>query len=285
MRSFVPDYDLTIVGSLSTALDFLGANELWRPIAGGTDLMVLFNAGKLPYRKLVSVREIPELREIMIGESAVSIGAAVSYTEIRNHPVLQREFPILCSAASWTGGIANQNRGTIGGNIINASPAADSCPPLLVYDAELELASKRGTRRVPYSDFHTGYKEMDLRADELLVRIHMSRRGGEWRQYSRKVGPRKAQAISKVCFAAAARVSGGVIEDVRIAVGSVAPIPLRCARAEASLLGQQISPQLIEQAWQTITAEVQPISDIRSTRDYRRLVTANLLTEFLETLR
>jgi CO/xanthine dehydrogenase FAD-binding subunit len=285
MRSFVPDYDLTVARSLDTALDLLAANESWRPIAGGTDLMVLLNAGKLPYRKLVSVRDIPELREIVVSDSAVSIGAAISYTEIRNHPVLRREFPLLCAAASWTGGIANQNRGTIGGNIINASPAADSCPPLLVYDAELELASKKGTRRVPYSQFHTGYKQMDIRADELLLRIHVPRPNDEWHQYSRKVGPRKAQAISKVCFAAAARVNRNIIEDVRVAAGSVAPVPLRCGRTEATLRGQPISIQVAEVARQTIAEEVQPISDIRSTRDYRRLVTANLLTEFLETLR
>jgi CO/xanthine dehydrogenase FAD-binding subunit len=119
----------------------------------------------------------------------------------------------------------------------------------------------------------------------LLLCIHVPRRSGEWRQYTRKVGPRKAQAISKVCFAAAASVNGSTIEDVRIAAGSVAPVPLRCGRTEAKLLGEPISPQLVEEARRTITEEVQPISDIRSTRDYRRLVTANLLTEFLETLR
>lgn len=285
MRSFVADYDLTIARSISTALEVLGANESWRPVAGGTDLMVLLNAGKLPYRKLISIREIPDLREIAVSSSVVTIGAAVSYTEIRNHPVLQREFPLLCAAASWTGAIANQNRGTIGGNIINASPAADSCPPLLVYDAELELASKKGTRRVPYSGFHTGYKQMDIGGDELLVRIHVPRRDGDWRQYSRKVGPRKAQAISKVCFGGAALMNGNVIEDVRIAAGSVAPIPLRCRRTEDLLRGHEISQRLIDEARRTITEEVQPISDIRSTRDYRRIVTANLLTAFMETLR
>jgi CO/xanthine dehydrogenase FAD-binding subunit len=285
MRSFIPDYELAIARTLPSACDFLAADEGWRPIAGGTDLMVLLNAGKLPYRKLVGVRDIPELREISVTDPAVSIGAAVSYTEIRNHPLLKREFPLLCAAASWTGGIANQNRGTIGGNIVNASPAADSCPPLLVYDAELEAASKNATRSIPYCRFHTGYKQMDINAGELLVSIRLLRPQSEWRQYTRKVGPRQAQAISKVCFAAVAHMNGNVIEDVRIAAGSVAPVPLRCRTIEALLRGEPVSPALIDQAQRTIKDEVQPITDIRSTRDYRRLVTANLLAEFLETLR
>jgi CO/xanthine dehydrogenase FAD-binding subunit len=284
MRSFLPDYEVVTAQSVPAAVDMLASNEAWRPISGGTDLMVLFNAGRLPYRKLVSVREIPELRGISVAETEVVIGAAATYTDIREHVILQREFPLLCAAASWTGGIANQNRGTIGGNIINASPAADSCPPLLVYDAELELASSIGARRLPYVDFHTGYKQMDLRPGELLVRIHLPRHTRDWRQYSRKVGPRRAQAISKICFAATARMNEDTITDVRIAAGSIAPIPLRCIRTEAALRGNAISANTLAEARTVLMEEVQPITDIRSTAQYRRVVTANLLEEFLSTL-
>ncbi len=282
MRSFVPDYELVVAARLNDALDMLA--EGWRPIAGGTDLMVLFNAGKLPYRKLVSIRRVKELSSIEESETEISIGAAVTYTHIRQHPVLRQEFPLLCSAASWTGSIANQNRGTLGGNIINASPAADSSPVLLVYDAELELISLRGTRRIPYCDFHLGYKKMQIRDDELLRSIHLPRKTENRRSYIRKVGPRQAQAISKVCFAATARLRGSAIDEVRIAAGSVAPVPLRCHATESVLRGQSISPDLIETAANAIAAEVQPITDIRSTRDYRRAVTANLLKQFLQTL-
>jgi CO/xanthine dehydrogenase FAD-binding subunit len=283
MRSFVPEYELVSATGLGDALALL--TDDWRPIAGGTDLMVLFNAGKLPFRKLVSVRGLEELLAIDITKMEVSVGAAVTYSRIRQHPVLQDEFPLLCSAASWTGSIANQNRGTLGGNIVNASPAADSAPALLVYDAELELASTAGTRRVRYRDFHLGYKQLQMRDGELLRAIILPRKTSGWRQYSRKVGPRKAQAISKVCFVAAAQLSGSVIEDVRIAAGSVAPVPLRCYAAEAVLRGQTLSSNLFETAAKTISSEVQPITDLRSSESYRRAVTANLLTEFLHSLR
>ncbi len=283
MRSFVPDFDLVTATSINDATSRL--DEGWRPIAGGTDLMVLFNAGKLPYRKLVSIRRIPELLDISTSGGEISIGAAVPYSRIREHAVLQQEFPALCTAASWTGSIANQNRGTLGGNIVNASPAADSAPALLVYDAELELVSAHGSRRVPYGEFHLGYKQMQIRDDELLRAIHLPRPSRDQRHYCRKVGPRRAQAISKVSFVATAHFSGNAFNDVRIAAGSVAPVPLRCYKTEAVLRGERLSSDLIEHAVHVISSEIQPITDIRSTAAYRRAVTGNLLGEFLESLR
>ena len=137
------------------------------------------------------------------------LGALTTYTEIQKHPVLQAEFPLLCTAARETGSIATQNRGTLGGNIVNASPAADSPPALLVYDAEIELVSERGVRWLPYHGFHTGYKKMHIAPDELLRAVRLPRRAKPWTQYYRKVGTRKAQAISKVCFAGAALVESG----------------------------------------------------------------------------
>jgi CO/xanthine dehydrogenase FAD-binding subunit len=283
MRSFVPDYDLVPAGTVESALEMLGSGEGWRPIAGGTDLMVLFNAGRLPNRRLVSVRDITELRRIEVTDTGIILGGCVTYSEIRQSEIMQREFPLLCTAASWTGGVANQNRGTIGGNIVNASPAADSLPALMVYDADLQLASVQGDRWVSYHEFHTGYKQMQIRPDELLCRIRLPRIGGR-RQYIRKVGPRKAQAISKVCFAATACLAGNLIRDVRIAIGSVAPIPLRCVQTEAALRGRAITTEIMAQARAIISGEIQPITDIRSTEEYRRTVTSNLLWEFLQTL-
>jgi CO/xanthine dehydrogenase FAD-binding subunit len=282
MRSFVPDFDLVRASKLEDALHAIG--EGWRPIAGGTDLMVLFNAGKLPYRKLISVGRVPELLQVDVSDTEVCLGAAVTYTRIRQDPVLQREFAVLCATASWTGSLANQNRGTLGGNIVNASPAADSAPALLAYDAEVELVSLSGTRRIPYRHFHLGYKQMEMRDDELVRAIYLPRSSRESRSYCRKVGPRKAQAISKVCFVATARVTGSMVEDIRIAAGSVAPVPLRCYEAEAVIRGQRLTPDLITHASSTIAEEVQPITDIRSTREYRRAVTSNLLADFLQSL-
>jgi CO/xanthine dehydrogenase FAD-binding subunit len=285
MRSFVPDYDLVIAQNLPNALELLSAGDGWRPMAGGTDLMVLFNAGKLPYRKLFSIREVGELRRIEVTEQNVVIGAAVTYTEIRNSAVLHAEFPLLCEAASWTGSIANQNRGTLGGNIANASPAADSAPMLLVYEAELELVSRGGKRWTSYNDFHTGYKMMQLREDELITRIWLPRSLRHWASYARKVGTRKAQAISKICFAATADYSDNTIRDVRISVGSLAPVPLRCHQTEQSLRGSRCNPEAASRAQEAMLRDIQPITDIRSTREYRSQVTLNLLHDFLTGLR
>ncbi len=188
---------------------------------------------------------------------------------------------VLLEAAKETGGIAIQNRGTLGGNVVNASPAADSPPALLAYDAEVELISKSGLRKIPYSKFHLGYKQMGIRADELLSAIHLPRSGSARVHYYRKVGTRKAQAISKVCFAGVAEVTGNVVSHVRIALGSVAPIPIRCERTEAAIHNQPLTAEGIEKAAATLAAEIAPIDDIRSTRDYRLRVSLNLLRDFL----
>ena len=254
-------------------------------MAGGTDLMVLLNAGKLPFTRLISLRKLDQLRQIVVNELTVEIGAAVTYSQTQRHPVLRAEFPLLCQAASWTGGVANQNQGTLGGNIANASPAADSAPPLLVHDAQIHLTSLlAGNRSVRYSDFHHGYKTFAMRPDELLHSIELPRRSTPWRFHGRKVGTRRAQAISKVSFAAAARMEGGRISDVRLAFASVAPIPLRCYETERLLSGNPLTQAAIGNAWQVLKAEIAPITDIRSTAAYRSQVAQNLLAEFLESL-
>jgi CO/xanthine dehydrogenase FAD-binding subunit len=284
VRSHAGEYDLIIARDVPTVLDLLSRGEGWRPLAGGTDLMVLFNGGKLSFQRLLGIGAIPALRNIESDEKAVFIGAAATYTQIRRSEILRSEFPLLVKAASWTGGPANQNRGTLGGNIGNASPAADSAPALLVYDAEIELCSREAQRWVPYRDFHTGYKRMVMRADELITRIRLPRR--RWNcQYSRKVGARKAQAIAKVCMAAVAETENGRIHDVRISLGSVAPVPLRCIRTEEVLRGQTLSTETLQHAAEQLRSEIQPISDIRSTSDYRLQVAMNLLQEFLSGLK
>jgi CO/xanthine dehydrogenase FAD-binding subunit len=282
MRAFVPNYKLITPASLDEALTLLATDSgEWRPFAGGTDLMVLLEAGKLPHLNYVSIWNLPELRSIDVTEKAVSIGALTTYSDIQAHELLCKEFPMLVQAASETGGLAIQNRGTLGGNIANASPAADSPPALLAYDANIELISASGTRSVSYKDFHTGYKQMTLRPDELVARIHLPRTAESWSHFYRKVGTRKAQAISKVCFAAVAYMEGHVCVEVRIALGSVAPIPLRCVQTENVIRQQVIDDELIAQAVNKLAQEISPISDIRSTRDYRLRVSQNLLEDFL----
>ena len=284
MRSRISEFDLAMPESLDSAVAMLASGEGWRPIAGGTDLMVLLNAGKLPYKKLLTLRKLDELRQISVTNNAVHIGGAATYSHIQRHPVLEAEFPLLCQAARSTGGIANQNQGTLGGNIANASPAADSAPPLLVYHAQIHLVSNSGTRKVPYTEFHLGYKQLAMRADELIQEIELPRPVTTWRSYGRKVGTRRAQAISKVSFAAAARIEGGNVLDIRLALGSVAPVPLRCTATERFLLQTPVTQAAIAHACQTLESEIRPIDDIRSTAVYRSAVAKNILAEFLGTL-
>lgn len=285
MRGYVPTYQVISPARLAEALDVLAQdNGAWKPFAGGTDLMVLLEAGRLPHKNYVNIWNLKELRGIEVTEVQVTLGALTTYTEVQNHPVLREEFPMLCQAAQETGGIAIQNRGTLGGNIVNASPAADSPPALLAYDAELELVSKDGARRIHYSGFHNGYKQMDILPGELLRAIHLPRKTRGLTHYYRKVGTRKAQAISKVCISAVAGMKDGAIDHLRIALGSVAPIPIRCFKTENAVNGQQLNDQMIAAAKQSLADEISPIDDIRSTRDYRLQVSLNLLEDFLSHL-
>jgi len=283
MRAHIPSYRLISPATLAEALIILGNEEpSWKPFAGGTDLMVLLEAGKLPHKNYLNIWNLPELRGIEVTDTCVSLGALTTYTEVQNHEILRKEFPMLCQAAKETGGIAIQNRGTLGGNIVNASPAADSPPALLAYDAELELVSKHGERRIPYFKFHSGYKQMDIRPDELLRAIRLPRAANRLTHYYRKVGTRKAQAISKVCFAAVGSMTDGKIETVRIALGSIAPIPLRCVQTENALRNQTIDSLAAARA--IFASEISPIDDLRSTRDYRLRVSLNLLEHFIDEL-
>jgi len=285
MRSYVPAYEMEAPRDLGAVLERMAREPgAWKPFAGGTDLMVLLEAGKLSHHKFVNIWGLPELRGIEETPAHVMLGALTTYTELRRHEVIAREFPLLCQAAAETGGIATQNRGTLGGNIANASPAADSPPALFVYDAELELVSAGGARWVPYHGFWSGYKQMDLRSGELIRRIRLPREKSSWKQYYRKVGTRRAQAISKVCFAGAARVDAGRIVDVRIALGSVAPTVLRAVETEKNLRGERLSPALLRSAQEVLAREIAPIDDMRSTSRYRRRVAQNLLAEFCEAL-
>src|SRR5687767_13014070 len=285
MRAYIPDYRVVSPTDLSETLALLAREAgVWKPFAGGTDLMVLLEAGKLAHKNYLNIWNLAELRGIEVSPEQVRIGALTTYTEVQEHPLLRAEFPMLCQAASETGGLAIQNRGTLGGNIVNASPAADSPPALLTYDAEVELVSINGARRVPYQTFHTGYKQTVMHADELLSRVYLPRIMSGTEQYYRKVGTRKAQAISKICFSGLARMKNGTIDDIRLAFGSIAPVPFRCLMTEGILRGALLDQQGVEKAKLELSREISPIDDIRSTRNYRLTVSVNLLADFLSNL-
>jgi CO/xanthine dehydrogenase FAD-binding subunit len=269
--------------SLEGALAHLARDPSLCPLAGGTDLMVAFEAGLLAPGAYLDLAGLDELRGIRVREDSVTLGALTTYREILRHPVLSAEFPMLGAAARLTGAVAIQNRGTLGGNLVNASPAADSPPALLCYDAEIELRSASGARWRPYDGFHTGYKRMDRAPNELLTRIRLPRRpaSAQGQHSYRKVGTRRAQAISKTVFAGWMVIEHSFISELRIAFGSVAPTVLRCRAVEAVCRGQAATPALVVAAREALGREITPIDDIRSTRAYRLTVSGNLLGDFL----
>jgi CO/xanthine dehydrogenase FAD-binding subunit len=292
MRSNVAEYELIAPPSLDEVLQTLaGEPGRYTPIAGGTELMVALSAGRLAQKNLLSLNHLKELRFIDVTAEAVTLGSGTTFTDIRNHAVIAGDLPLLGKAASWTGSIANQNRGTLGGNIVNASPAADTPPALLAYDATVTIVSATGTRTMPYRLFHLGYKKTALAPEELLFSVRVERRFSDYETYIRKVGTRNAQAISKVALAAVARVTPEragspthIIQDIRIGAASLRETPARCVATEQTLLGQPVTPATIAVARAALASEARPIDDIRSTAKYRAAVTGNLLEEFLLSL-
>ena len=285
MRGNPESHELISPDSLAGVLAQLSAEPgTWMPIAGGTELMVAHAAGRLNAPRLINLWGLPELDFIRVGDCSIVIGGGITFGRIRKSEAIASEFPLLSRAASWIGSIANQSRATIAGNIVNGSPAADAPPALLVYDAEIELVSESGARRIPYADFHLGYKRCVLQPDELVLALHLPRRFADHKQYLRKVGTRKAMAITKVALAATAIVQNNVIVDIRISAASVADRPIRLLATGEALLGMPLSSQTIRAARTTLLSEVRPIDDIRSTADYRKQVAANLLEEFLHEL-
>jgi CO/xanthine dehydrogenase FAD-binding subunit len=285
MRSDVEDFELARPGSLDEALRAMDAEPgAWRPLAGGTDVMVLLSAGKLLHRRFLDLWGIDELRGIDVAPDAITFGALTTYTEIARHPVVTRELPMMTQAARETGGVAIQNRGTIGGNVANASPAADTPPALLAYGASIELASAGGRRWVDYASFHLGYKETAMSEREIITRVRVPRAPDRMGFY-RKVGPRRAQAISKVCFAGCARMDGERALEMRIALGGVAPVVVRATGAERTLVEHGLGPSVVARAREALASSIAPIDDVRSTARYRLRVAENLLAAFVAELR
>jgi len=282
VRGNAEAHELIAPGSLAAVLELLAcAPGEWTPIAGGTELMVAFAAGRLDARKLVSLWGIPDLRFIQTTKESIVIGACATFLDLRADASVTAVLPLIAKSAGWIGSIANQSRATLGGNLVNGSPAADSAPALLVYDAEIEMVSQRGRRRVAYAEFHTGYKRNVMAADELLYAVHLPRRFAHHKQYFRKVGTRRAMAVSKVALAATALLQGDMVSEIRVAAASLAAFPTRLYQTEAALLGQPVTRKTIQAARKALLAEVRPIDDIRSTAEYRRRVAAKLLDEFL----
>ena len=282
-------FTLTAASSLDDVLQRLTVEPgRYTPLAGGTELMVAFNSGRLLPCSLISIQALSELRFIHIHPERISIGAGSTFADLRRDAIIAQEFPLLAQAASWTGSIANQNRGTLGGNICNASPAADTPPVLLAYDAEITLVSAKGERSLLYRDFHLSYKRTALRSEELVYSVSIPRRFSGWKQCVRKVGARNAQAVSKTALACVARIEGDCIAEVFLGAASLADRPTRLYATELALTGQTILPaeidMTIRSARAALAREAKPIDDIRSTARYRLHVAANLVEDFVRSM-
>lgn len=270
--------------TLGDAYSIIARRPGIRVIAGGTDLMVLMNAHMLDAPAFLDIWRVDELRGIVDEGESIKIGALTSYTQLIKSNLIQRCIPSLVAASRTIGAIQIQNRGTIGGNIVNASPAGDSLPVLAAYDAEVEIGSAGGTRRVAFNHFYTGYRRSVLEPDELVLAVRIPRLREDERDFFWKVGTRRAQAISKTVMAAKGQIDDGRIKSISIGVGSVAPTVVRAPQTEHLLTGQTLKPALIKQAREMIAQEIKPITDLRSTEHYRRTVTGNVLTKFLRQL-
>jgi xanthine dehydrogenase small subunit len=272
-------------GNLADAYAILAERgDSLKIIAGGTDLMVLMNAHSLEAAHFLDIWRLDELRGIDDQGAVLRIGALTTFAETGQSPLVAHHMPALAAASRTIGAIQIQNRATIGGNVVNASPAGDSLPVLAAYDAEVEVGSARGIRRLSFNKFYSAYRQTVLQPDELVLALLIPKlRAGE-RDYFRKVGTRRAQAISKVVMAARVQPSSGLIERIGVAVGSVAATVMRAPRTELLLTGASLTTQVIETARQMIAGEVAPITDLRSTEGYRRAVTGNLLASFLRQL-
>lgn len=268
MRIGLTELNLRSASTLDDALKIL-RDEPRRPIAGATDVYVALNFGTTTDRRFLDIWSLKELRGISIQDDSVVIGALTTYTDLLRSSEIQQRLPMLVEASQLVGGAQIQNRGTIGGNVANASPAGDSLPVLFAAEAIIVARSAGGERRIPITGFYTGYRKSVLKPDELIIAIEIPRVQGE--QKFRKVGTRAAQAISKVAFAGV-RAPGGP----KISYGSVGPTVVRVPRTEEALA----SGASIDEAVKVLSSEIKPIDDIRSTADYRLRVATNLLRWF-----
>jgi CO/xanthine dehydrogenase FAD-binding subunit len=269
MKTALSELDMRTASSLDDALLILREDPR-TPIAGATDVYVALNFGTFAPRRFLDIWALDELRTISMHEGALIIGALTSYTALIQSHLVAKHVPMLVDASRLVGGAQIQNRGTLGGNIANGSPAADGVPVLSAVDAILVLRSADAERRVPLNSFYTGYRKTVMRPDELIVAIEIPPIEGK--QWFRKVGTRQAQAISKIVMAAVRS------DTPRIAFGSVAPTVVRVPKTEAALA----SGASIDDAARILGDEIAPIDDVRSTADYRRRVSMNLLRRFWE---
>ena len=256
-----------------------------RVIAGGTDLILRMRDRVFTPELLVDLCRIP-LTGISCGSDQMCIGASVNLSQILAHEDIARLFPALAEACRPFAGPPIRNRATLGGNIVNASPAADLVPPLIAYDARVVLSSVSGDREVPLVEFFTGPGQTVLEPDEILTEVRLPLMPARTAAHFIKLGQRRSMAISIVNLCTRLSLAEDrKIATARIALGAVAPTPMRAVAAEKALMGTALSPEMIEQAAQLASKEISPISDVRASGDYRRRMTRVLVRRALTVTR
>jgi carbon-monoxide dehydrogenase medium subunit len=239
-------------------------------IAGGTDIIPQMRHNLFPAKVLLDASRIGELMFIEERGDQIVLGALTTLQEIASSSLLQSANPALVAAAETVGCRQTRNRGTLGGNIANASPAADTVPPLLIFNAEVRLMHMNGERTLPLAEFLRGPGETQLGSGELIHSVAFKRLSGVWGASFLKLGKRNGMAISVVNAASALVLdASGMVKDARLALGSVAPKVVRCTKAEEILVGHAPTQKIIKQAAEAVIEDISPISDVRATRDYR----------------
>jgi len=247
-------------------------------IAGGTNLIPEMRNGEESPELLIDISDMTELSFIRENNGSIAIGAATTIAEVASSPVLLDNSPILASAAKQLGNPLTRNRATLGGNLANASPCADTAPPLLALDAAVEILSPGGkTRQVPLNKFFLGYKFTDLVKGEVLTGITFPKPNDSTKGSHTKIGLRNAASICVASIAVMLDMDGKTCRKARVAAGSVAPIPMRAYRVEKFLEGKEINAPLLEECMAVVKEEISPISDIRGSLEYRSYVTSMIL--------
>jgi len=251
-------------------------------LCGGTDLVVKMRSGLLSPELLLDISDLPELREIRNIGSKIEIGAAVTQSELLASEIVRERLPLLITVLSQLGCVQIRNRGTLGGNLVNASPAADSAVPLLLFDAEVILTGSQGERQLAVKDFFRGPGKTALSNGEFLRAVLIPLPNPKLSPLFHKIGRRKALTIAIASLGALLHVEGDLIQEVRLAAGSVAPTPIRLRRVEERANGKRVTASLIEEARKLALQSVSPIDDIRASADYRRTVIADLVAHLFE---
>ena len=279
-------FEYILPRSLKEALDFLGDHGSQTSIiAGGTDLMIAARNGDVASRYVVDVSRLEEMRTIAVTEGTLSIGAAVTYTEIVNSPQIAQWAPILAQAAGYVGSVQIRNVGTLGGNVANASPAADSVPPLLVHQARVQIRSSSSERSEPLEEVIIGPYRTTLKPGEVITRFILEPLGDEYHWNFQRIARRRALSVARMNAAVIGRLdSSGVVEELRLSVGSITPEPSRMIGAEDHLKGKVLDPLLIQEAAEKVSLEMVRRSGVRASTEYKRPAVEGLVVKALTEL-